>query len=77
MSSQISESTVSSVIDSLSEVRSVPRDISLARTIPALSVSVWSALGGLNSSQFSMALYRFSPIEPSWEISGSDLEMRI
>jgi len=77
MSSQISESTVSSVIDSLSEVRSVPRDISLARTIPALSVSVWSALGGLNSSQFSMALYRFSPIEPSREISGSDLEILI
>ena len=77
MSSKISESTVSSVIDSLSEARSVPRDFSLARTIPALSVSVWFALGGLNSSPFSMALYRFSPIEPSQEISGSDLEILI
>ena len=77
MSSQISESTVSSVIDSLSEARSVPRDISLARNIPALSVSVWSALGGLNASPFSMALYRSSPIETSREISGSDLEMLI
>ena len=77
MSSQISESTVSSVIDSLSEARSVPRDISLARNIPALSVSVWSALGGLNASPFSMALYQFSPIETSREISGSNLEMLI